>query len=345
LFFIKGIRLNEMKIKLTIFPLFLITFSVVCPIRVKAQENMKAGVVRIENTKRNEVGAGFIVKIVGDKVYVVTASHVVQGDQHPTVFLFNHQGEAMSATVIDIQEDDDGLALLRLTVNVQILSGLKEFKISATSDLGNGDDVTFIGFPGGTNLWSVDRGIIKRLEGNNLVLSGSARQGNSGGPVILNQHAIGLVTDVSQTDSYALRAEVIVPYINGFERSLVSLSDSKKPTSDEYTYGVSGWIESGRPRTRQNIDQSIQHKGYFSLSGTYLWAFDLTVTQFTNGHACNKGTVMNPATTSYGWGYPKGKTSDDAGEARPNFEFGVQQAKNSPYLTILLNPGLNCALK
>lgn len=308
----------------------------------KAQERVKTAVVRIQNTRSREVGAGFIVKIAANKAYIVTASHIVQGNQFPNVFFLNQPHAPVEARVVDIQGDElKGLALLTIAGNSQMFSGLEELKIGPTAQLGHGEPVTFIGFPGATAIWTVDSGNIKRLEGTDLVLSGSIRKGNSGGPVILNQRAIGLVTDVSQSDVYATRAEVIVTYVNGFFSNLIEITS----VSAVYTYEVHGWIDSGRARTRQRIDQSTYHKAYFPLAGVELSAFDLTVTQFTNGQACNKGTVKYPVTKDFGWGFPNLSTSSDEGEARDRFEFGVQQARKTPYLEILLNPGRTCTIK
>lgn len=123
------------------------------------------------------------------------------------------------------REDDDGkgLALLLVKSSYRSLSGVTSLKLGSTADLGNGEIVRVIGFPNGTNLWTVETGNIKRLQGRNLILSGVIREGESGGPVILNQEVIGLVTDVGQGDAYATRAENIITYVNGIVRNLINL--------------------------------------------------------------------------------------------------------------------------
>lgn len=234
----------------------------------KPQDNTKAAVVRIENTKREEVGTGFIVRIVSDKIYIVTAAHVVRGDQHPKVYLFTRQDEGIAATVVDREEDDlKGLALLRLTADSRILAKLAELKLRATDDLGNGNNVTFIGFPDSTSLWTVDKGNIKRLEGRNLVLSGSVRPGYSGGPVILNQQAVGLITDVTQTDIYAVRAEVLVPYVNGFVSNLISISP-KSETVDEFCQTLKTLIDSSKGGFYSIVGGASNQEGTFFTTMT-----------------------------------------------------------------------------
>lgn len=214
--------------------LSIVGFLFTSVISATAQEinTIKAGVVRIENTKQQDqnVGTGFVVKINGTNIYVVTAAHIVRGDQHPNVYLFNQGFQPLSATVIDMEEDDvKGLALLLVNTTEQSAAKLVAIKLRSTSDLGNGENVRVIGFPGGTSIWTVDSGTIKRLEGRNLVLSGAISGGNSGGPIVLGQHSIGLVTDVSQADGFATRAESLLTYVNGFLPAPVSI-DSPSQT-------------------------------------------------------------------------------------------------------------------
>jgi V8-like Glu-specific endopeptidase len=134
---------------------------------------------------------------------------VVKGDQHPNVYLFSQPHEALSATVLDREEDDiKGLALLLLKSR-QPIPGIDALKLRSTSELGNGESVRVIGFPDGTSLWTVETGNIKRLQGRDLILSGMIREGESGSPVILNQQVTGLVTDITQAEAYAVRAEII----------------------------------------------------------------------------------------------------------------------------------------
>jgi S1-C subfamily serine protease len=149
--------------------------------------SLKAGVVRIENSRfADEVGSGFIVNIGGGSVYIVTAAHVVKGAQNHRVFLHTKPHESVSAEVLDRQLDDTkGLALLLLKANARTVSGLTALRFGPTDNLGNGEGVKVIGFPG-TSIWTVESSSIRRKEGSDLVLSGQIRGGNSGGPVILN---------------------------------------------------------------------------------------------------------------------------------------------------------------
>lgn len=252
---------------------------------------LKPGVVRIKNDKQDEIGTGFIVKIDGTNVHIVTAAHVVRGEEHPKVYLFSQQFESLTATVLDREEDDNkGLALLLLKTNALTASKLIALKVANTSGLGNGEDVKIIGFPGGISFWTVDIGNVKRLEGRNLVLSGAIRGGNSGGPVILNQCAIGLVTDIiktdtSQSDAYAAGAEGIVQYVNGIVPGLIMIGC--KPVVEPQTitlnislYKIEAYEHGGGADTRWDFEvfadtmsmplgQKTFKKGEFPISKSF----------------------------------------------------------------------------
>ena len=199
---------------------------------VSAQDinSLKAGVVRIQKDRSGEVSTGFVVKVSEGQVYVVTAAHVVKGEQRPRVYLFNQQRDPVEAEVLDREEDDlKGLALLRLKVRSSVAQGVTALKLSPTTPLGGGEDVRLIGFPDGTAFWTVGSGSIARIEGRNLVFSGAVRSGNSGGPVILNGQVIGLVTDISQSSAYAARGEFVELYVNGIVPNLVSAGAATNP--------------------------------------------------------------------------------------------------------------------
>jgi Flp pilus assembly protein TadD len=187
--------------------------------------SLKQGVVRIQNNRSNEIGTGFIVKVDGTQIYIVTAAHVVKGDQHPTIYLYNQQRDSLQGEVLDREDDDTkGLALLRSKVPADVALKITALKLGSTKQFEGGEDIKVIGFPDGTSFWTVGSGSIARIEGRNLLFSGAIRGGNSGAPVISHGLVIGIVTDVGQSSAYATRGEAIEPYINGIVSNLISLS-------------------------------------------------------------------------------------------------------------------------
>lgn len=233
---------------------------------VQDMNSLKPGVVRIQNNRSNEAGTGFIVKVDGNQVYILTAAHVVKGDQHPRIYLFNQQRDPLQAELLDREDDDlKGLALLRLKVPARIASGITALKLSSTTQLGGGEDVKVIGFPDGTAFWTVSNGSIARIEGRNLVFSGAIRGGNSGGPVIFNGLVIGMVTDVSQATAYAARGEIILPYVNGIVPNLINLDASTNVRSDNSASNNSASKDTFCQVLTQLIEAS--KKGFRSLVG------------------------------------------------------------------------------
>lgn len=210
---------------------------------------LKAGVVRISNGKFGQVGTGFIVKVENDRIYIVTSSHVVRGNEHPDVYLYSRQRDPLKATVLDREEDSlKGLALLTIKSEGGIFYSLKAFSLRDSSQLDGGEDVKIIGFPNSTAIWTVSSATIARLEGRNLAFSGTIRKGYSGGPVILNGQVVGLVTDVGEDFAYATRSENIVSYVNGFVKDLTAKpSPSPQPVvQDEFCQTLATLIDASK---------------------------------------------------------------------------------------------------
>jgi hypothetical protein len=215
----------------------LLVASYIEPDRLLAQDlnGLKAAAVRIHNNRNDEVGTGFIVKIDGTQVYIITASHVVRGDQHPQIYFFSQPREPIQAELLDREEDETkGLALIRARVDSRLASTIIAVEFSPTSQLTGGEEVKIIGFPDGVAFWTVSTGTIGRIEGRSVVLSGTLRGGYSGAPVIRDGLVLGLMTDVTQSSSYASRAEVIAIYVNGIVTNLIkSIPDSTRNDTTE----------------------------------------------------------------------------------------------------------------
>jgi len=244
-------------------------------------QSFKAGVVRIQNKKRNEVGAGFIIKVEKDRTYIITAAHVVRGNEYPEVFFLNSPNDPVQGDLIDREDDDQkGLALIVVKPDRETLKSLITLKLGSPLVKG-GEAVSVIGFPDGTEFWSVTPASISRLEGRSLVFSGPIRRGNSGGPVLLNGQVIGLVTDTVQESAYAVRAKNISVYAEGIPQ-LGDLLDTEarpptKPGSAENLKFCQALIQIV-DASQANFSAIINHKAssyadvfesLINLPGTY----------------------------------------------------------------------------
>ncbi|MGV7229457.1 MAG: S1 family peptidase, partial [Nitrospirales bacterium] len=132
---------------------------------------LKKGVVKIisEFSNTRKVGTGFIAAQGKKHLYIVTASHVVEGETEAPhaiqVIFFTHQEETFAAKIVKKEGDDPrGLALLKVggevPDDVQILSW------DPTTSVSGGEEIHLIGFPRiGGNAWAVTKGTLSGLDG------------------------------------------------------------------------------------------------------------------------------------------------------------------------------------
>jgi Protein of unknown function (DUF1566)/Trypsin-like peptidase domain len=177
-------------------------------------EILQKGVVKIRATppeKSAQTGTGFIVRRGADVVYIVTASHVVEGDNNPEVEFFTQRGRLMRAKALQ-QEGGDQQGLAALAVQGNIPADVVVLKMNSGGLLRAGDPVTMIGFPAAGGPWAVTKGEIVGRKAKSIVFSGAIEQGNSGGPLIHEGQVIGVVTSVQALFSYAAPT-VIAQYV------------------------------------------------------------------------------------------------------------------------------------
>jgi hypothetical protein len=184
-------------------------------------DRLKAGVVRITSQVEGmrRTGTGFIVGLDSDAAYIVTASHVVEGDSQPRVEFFTKRNAPVQAETARIEGGDPrGLALLIVRGKDNLPGGLAALPIAQGGDLNGGEPVTVIGFPQGGGSWAVLRANIVSREGRDLTLDGSIAEGNSGGPVLLGESVIGVITQVGGAGNFgrAVPAPLIRLVLDGW---------------------------------------------------------------------------------------------------------------------------------
>lgn len=80
-------------------------------------EQAKKAVVKVTSQAegKNRVGTGFIARLDKDAAYIVTASHVIEGDSKPKVSFYPDAETQYDATVMGTEGDlPRGLALIRV---------------------------------------------------------------------------------------------------------------------------------------------------------------------------------------------------------------------------------------
>jgi S1-C subfamily serine protease len=178
------------------------------PVRLQDAKQLPAGVVKItvRVDGKTRVGAGVIVKLEKDAAYIITASHVIEGEQHPQVMFFSEPHRPFKAQVLGLEGGDPrGLAALR--VEGQLSDGLQALVLDQTAMVSGGEAVMLIGFPLAEGIdWTITTGTISGRKGSALSFAGIADEGNSGGPVLFQGKVVGIVTQVGQKFNYAAPA-------------------------------------------------------------------------------------------------------------------------------------------
>jgi S1-C subfamily serine protease len=215
----------------------------VSPSHAQTIEELKKGVVKI--TARSEgqqlkVGTGFIVRLEKDAAYIVTASHVVEGDSQPNVVFRGKESKSFPAHVKGMKGDDPrGVAVL--IVSGDVPQGLEVLPVTSDFEINGGEAVTVIGFPRKPSVsWAVTPGVVTGQDGEYLVFSGAAAEGNSGGPVLWNGKVVGVVTEVLSQYGYAVPIPILRLALRGWDVPLQAVprkpSDRLKGKEQENNY-------------------------------------------------------------------------------------------------------------
>lgn len=182
---------------------------------------LQAGVVKITAKPpqgTTNVGTGFIVRVDRDAAYIVTASHVVAGDQYPRVEFFTKRNVPISAEVLGLEGDDEvrGLALLVVRGEENIPKGIAALALTTAGRLSGGEDILVIGFPINAGPWAVIKGNISSRQGRDIFFSPSLESGHSGGPIFQGGKVVGVVGAGDQSVGRGVTARSVQDYIEGF---------------------------------------------------------------------------------------------------------------------------------
>jgi hypothetical protein len=200
---------------------FLSAVIMMYTVAMSAQEvnPREAGVVRItaQVEGKRKIGTGFIVQLARDAAYIVTASHVVEGDKNPQVEFSPQRRMLVTASVIGLEGGDQrGLALLVVRGERNLPAGLSALCLAPSIPLELGDDVFVIGFPRIVETVSVIKGNIVARKGRDIFFSGTIDEGNSGSPVLKEGQVVGLVTEESAPFAQAIPAAMVQIFMEGW---------------------------------------------------------------------------------------------------------------------------------
>jgi Tol biopolymer transport system component len=212
-----------------------IALLLVCATASFAQdfEQEKKAVVKITSQADgvNRTGTGFIAKLDPDAAYIVTASHVIEGDSKPQVYFYPDATKGYAATIIGTEGDlPRGLALIR--VQGKLPTGLAHLGIDASFNLEASEQITIIGFPRLAGVpWAITPITIVGRQGTAITFTGAADEGSSGSPVIRNGWVTAIVAEKSGDYGFAVPSVAIRFAIEGWGLKLNP--EAAKPTAPQ----------------------------------------------------------------------------------------------------------------
>lgn len=187
-------------------------------------DSLKAGVVKI-TAKTGQVGTGFIVRLEQEKTYIITAAHVIAGDQQPTVEFYSKnlvsggQAPATGSVLPGAQVDDDlrGLAVVIVRGKEHILNDARALAFETSTHLvSGGEEAVVIGHSGGGGDWAVVKRNISNRVGHDITLDPGVASRFSGGPIIVNSKVVGMVMSSSGEFGLGITHKSLLNYLEGF---------------------------------------------------------------------------------------------------------------------------------
>lgn len=183
-------------------------------------ELIKPSVVRIFSKGgegRTQVGTGFVVQVEGETAFIVTASHVVEGDPAPQVEFYSARNKRYKAEIGRLEGDDPrGIAYLVVRDRLIAARRIAPLPFMAEGNLKGGDEVFLMGFGQGQGDWAIIRATVASIEGRNIRLDGRVEPGNSGGPVLHRGQVAGVVTQTRNNFGIASPAMVVNLTLKGW---------------------------------------------------------------------------------------------------------------------------------
>jgi formylglycine-generating enzyme required for sulfatase activity len=179
----------------------------------------KSGVVKI-TTKNGQVGAGFIVRVEQEVVYIITAAHVIAGDNQPEVEFFTKRNVPVKSAVLpgaELNDDIRGLALVVVREQDNIPPGVMALAFGTSADLvSGGEEALVIGHSGGGGNWAVLKRNISNRVGRDISLDPGVASRFSGGPIIVQNQVVGIVMANRDGFGLGITHKSVLNYMEGF---------------------------------------------------------------------------------------------------------------------------------
>lgn len=200
---LEEIQALMVRIALAACLILLIGFAQEESIGAQDVKSLHAGVVRVSSARP---GTGFIIHLESDAAYILTAAHVVAGNPNPKVEFFTNKHVLVPAEILPGAEGGDemrGLALLVVRGKENLPTGVTMLPLDGTRRFSAGDEIIVVGFPRSAGPWHVIKGNIGSSQANDIFFSPSVDTGNSGGPIIRQNHPAAALQPIGSRPTLA----------------------------------------------------------------------------------------------------------------------------------------------
>jgi Trypsin-like peptidase domain len=201
--------------------LFFFAMASIQPAIAQDIEELRKGVVKIVATQvsdgqtKTRRGSGFIVQLYPDAATIVTASHVVEGQDIQLSVEFSVRGDASFPAQVNRMRGGDARGLAVLIVK-NPPPGLLALELATLPALKLSDDVVAAGFPRISSSFSALSGKVVSRDGEDIIFSGGPDEGSSGGPLLKNGRVVGVVTQARDGNGFATPALIVAAALEGW---------------------------------------------------------------------------------------------------------------------------------
>ncbi len=184
-------------------------------------EELRKGVVKVVATQvsdgqtKTRRGSGFIVQLYPDAVTIVTASHVVEGQDIQLSVEFSVRGDASFPAQVKRMRGGDARGLAVLIVK-NPPAELLALELATAPALKLSDDIVAAGFPRISSSFSALSGKVVSRDGEDIIFSGGPDEGSSGGPLLKNGKVVGVVTQARDGNGFATPALIVAATLEGW---------------------------------------------------------------------------------------------------------------------------------
>lgn len=219
-----------------------ILLTLCCEKAYAYSDQFKGAVVRIY-AKSGEEGTGFVVSSAPERgeAYIVTAAHVVLGDDSPQIKFFGEdaawpgqvvrRGRIANKTPVGDDTIRD-IALILVRGIGKLPKDVLNLALAPVSHIKGGEFADAIGTPVAGVPWSIIRFSIQGEEGGKVFFTGGVPAAMSGAPLVYDDEVVGMIvrTGGPNNPSIAVSAHTISEFVKGDLPSAPPVPPNPNPT-------------------------------------------------------------------------------------------------------------------